>query len=722
MSKSGAKTAKTDAVKASRKRPDPEGLRLIEEGEKAFEAKDFVAATERFVAAKAACDASTVQATAKPKKEKPPPAEKEAVADKEPKPADGGVEQKLVLKPPVENIQAKPLRPDMDAAHNYALNAAEDHAAYLKRTGGGIRTRFPPEPNGYLHIGHAKAMNFNFGQARLAREAGGSGATVMRFDDTNPAAEKQEYIDSILDSVAWLGHTPVAVTYSSDYFPQLYDLALQLIRSDGAYVCHQTAEEIKASRMALRNYHGKVKLEAKAAGKPPPPLPPAASSPFRGRSVEENLLLFERMRTGRFGEGEAVLRMKGDLLSDNSSLWDPAAYRVLFHSHPRTGDEWCVYPTYDYTHCIVDSLEDISHSLCTLEFGQRQAVDGPYYWLLHALRLYKPVTWEYSRLNITHTLMSKRKLKFLVEGGFVCGWDDPRLPTIEGLRRRGFSAAMLNRFCDEVGVTKAAMTARWQVVEHVARTALDASAPRRFAVLRPLKVELRGLAAGGKPFESPNHPRNAEMGARRLVLPETIYIDRDDFREVDAPSFFGLAPGKEVGLLGAGVTIRCDEVVRGGDGGVTALVCSADGSAERNKTKGHLHWVSAAEGMRAKVRVYGVLFTPEDPEGEAAKLKCGGGGGDEEGEGDEADEAEAASPESAPSWLKLLNPDSCAEHEAVVERDLAQAAGPPARSADRPAFQFQRLGFFCVDTDSTAEAPVFNRIVPLKEDKEKKAG
>jgi len=340
MSKSGAKTAKTDAVKASRKRPDPEGLRLIEEGEKAFEAKDFVAATERFVAAKAACDASTVQATAKPKKEKPP-AEKEAVADKEPKPADGGVEQKLVLKPPVENIQAKPLRPDMDAAHNYALNAAEDHAAYLKRTGGGIRTRFPPEPNGYLHIGHAKAMNFNFGQARLAREAGGSGATVMRFDDTNPAAEKQEYIDSILDSVAWLGHTPVAVTYSSDYFPQLYDLALQLIRSDGAYVCHQTAEEIKASRMALRSYHGKVKLEAKAAGKPPPPLPPAASSPFRGRSVEENLLLFERMRTGRFGEGEAVLRMKGDLLSDNSSLWDPAAYRVLFHSHPRTGDEWC---------------------------------------------------------------------------------------------------------------------------------------------------------------------------------------------------------------------------------------------------------------------------------------------------------------------------------------------------------------------------------------------
>ncbi|EOD05227.1 hypothetical protein EMIHUDRAFT_414809 [Emiliania huxleyi CCMP1516] len=663
MSKSGAKTAKTDAVKASRKRPDPEGLRLIEEGEKAFEAKDFVAATERFVAAKAACDASTVQATAKPKKEKPPPAEKEAVADKEPKPADGGVEQKLVLKPPVENIQAKPLRPDIDAAHNYALNAAEDHAAYLKRTGGGIRTRFPPEPNGYLHIGHAKAMNFNFGQARLAREAGGSGATVMRFDDTNPAAEKQEYIDSILDSVAWLGHTPVAVTYSSDYFPQLYDLALQLIRSDGAYVCHQTAEEIKASRMALRNYHGK-----------------------------ENLLLFERMRTGRFGEGEAArvvtLPVACDLLSDNSSLWDPAAYRVLFHSHPRTGDEWCVYPTYDYTHCIVDSLEDISHSLCTLEFGQRQAVDGPYYWLLHALRLYKPVTWEYSRLNITHTLMSKRKLKFLVEGGFVCGWDDPRLPTIEGLRRRGFSAAMLNRFCDEdgVGVTKAAMTARWQVVEHVARTALDASAPRRSA------VELRGLAAGGKPFESPNHPRNAEMGARRLVLPETIYIDRDDFREarasVDAPSFFGLAPGKEVGLLGAGVTIRCDEVVRGGDGGVTALVCSADGSAERNKTKGHLHWVSAAEGVRAKVRVYGVLFTPEDPEGEAAKLKGGGGGGDEEGEGDEADEAEAASPESA---------------------SYSRADGA-------------RLGFFCVDTDSTAEAPVFNRIVPLKEDKEKKAG
>ena len=265
-------------------------------------------------------------------------------------------------------------------------------------------------------------MNFNFGQAAIAREQGMSGETVLRFDDTNPTAEKQEFIDSILDNVAWLGHTPARVTYSSDYFDQLYALALQLIDAGGAYVCHQTKEEMAASRLALRAHQAAKKSGGGGGGE----LPAACVSPWRGRSAEENRAHFVRMKQGRYGEGEAVLRIKGDLHSENTSMWDLAAYRVMFHAHPKTGDAWCIYPTYDYTHCIVDSLENITHSLCTLEFAQRQAVDGPYYHLLHALQLYKPATWEYSRLNLTHAVMSKRKLKFLVVHGYVDGWDDPR--------------------------------------------------------------------------------------------------------------------------------------------------------------------------------------------------------------------------------------------------------------------------------------------------------
>eukprot|EP00967_Tisochrysis_lutea_P046577 scaffold56582_cov32-Tisochrysis_lutea.AAC.1 len=356
--KSSAKNARAEAVKASKKKADPEGLCLIEQGDAAMADKDFSRAQALFLSAKAACEASTlVSSTPKPKKEKQAPTEKQRAQMAKEAAPEPTREQKLVLKLPQENRQAKPLRPDVDEAHNYALNNAQIHAAYLESTGGGIRTRFPPEPNGYLHIGHAKAMNFNFGQARLAREAGLRGETVMRFDDTNPTAEKQEFIDSILDNVRWLGHDPVSITYSSDYFPKvcrpvslrrvppLYELALQLIRVGKAYVCHQSGEKIKAERMALRLYHGKTKLEAKDAGKPLPPLPKGAASPFRNRSVEENLQHFERMRSGRYGEGEAVLRMKGDLYSENSSLWDPAAYRVLFHEHPRTGDAWCIYPT-----------------------------------------------------------------------------------------------------------------------------------------------------------------------------------------------------------------------------------------------------------------------------------------------------------------------------------------------------------------------------------------
>jgi len=730
-SKSAVKKAAADAAKAAKKKPDPDGLKLIEAAETAKAANDLEKALALFTEAKAKCEASSVDAVTRvkaPKAAKPeggagegaPKGEAKAAAT-----AAAAEEEKkprLYLSMPEENTQAKPLRDGVDAAHNYALNPPEKLKAHLAATGGHLRTRFPPEPNGYLHIGHAKAMNFNFGQAKIAREMGKGGETVLRFDDTNPTAEKQEFIDSILDSVAWLGHTPYKVTYSSDYFQDLYDLAVQLIRDGGAYVCHQTGDEIKASRDLLRAYHG-AQAEKKESSKRPP-LPKGASSPWRDRPVDDNLKHFTRMRQGRYGEGEAVLRMKGDLYSENSSMWDLAAYRVMFHEHPRTGNKWCIYPTYDYTHCIVDSLENITHSLCTLEFGQRQAVDGPYYHLLHGLRLYKPVTWEYSRANLTHAVMSKRKLKFLVEGGYVGGWDDPRLCTLNGFRRRGYTGSAMNQFCTDIGVTKAAMTAKNEKLEQIIRQELESTAPRRFAVLKPLRVELRGLPGGSKAFDMPNHPKDESFGSRPLVLTETIYIEQDDYRPdlKDDPKFFGLAMGREAGLLGAGVHVTVTEEVRDSSGALSHLVAAVDATRER-KVKGHLHWVSAAHAVRAECRVYGVLFAPEDPEAAAKETAAaaggGGGGGGGDGEEDEEEE-EVATGSGLPPWLKLLNPKSLVVEEALVESALATAATPPVVSKDRPAFQFQRVGFFCVDNDSTATKPIFNRVVALREDKEKK--
>ena len=724
VTKSSVKNAATDAKKAAKKKPDPEGLKLIEQGEAALAAKELEKALALFKEAEAKCKNSTAEAAPKEKKEKAPKPEKADAAA-----ADAAVDEeakkpRLYLSHPKENLQAKPLRDGVDAEHNYALNPPEKLAAHLAATGGHFRTRFPPEPNGYLHVGHAKAMNFNFGQACIAKELGYEGGeTVMRFDDTNPTAEKMEFIDSILDNVSWLGHTPAQVTYSSDYFQQLYDLAIQLIESGGAFVCHQSAEEIKASRDMLRVYHGRG-LPADKKG----PLPKGAASPFRDRSVAENLTEFKKMKQGRYDEGKAFLRIKGDLLSENSSMWDLAAYRIMYHEHPKTGDAWCIYPTYDYTHCIVDSLENITHSLCTLEFSMRQAVDGPYYHLLHNLRMYKPVTWEYSRLNLTHAVMSKRKLKFLVNYNYVDGWDDPRLCTLNGFRRRGYSGSVVNKFCQEIGVTRAAMTARNEVFEQIARKELNDLAPRRFAVLKPLKVVLAGLPSGGKAFEMANHPTDESFGKRPLKLTSTIYIERDDFRPdlADDPKYFGLAVGREAGLLGAGVNITVTAAhTDSATGEVTHLTATCDMQRER-KVKGHLHWVSADTAVKAVCRVYGVLFTPEDPEGAAkeatAKEAAAGGGEAAEEDGEDDEEEEGGDGTAAlPAWLKLLNPDSLVTEHAWVEPALAKAAGKPDITKDRPAFQFQRVGFFCVDDTSTPKAPVFNRIVSLKEDKDRKA-
>ncbi len=726
-SKSAAKSAKTDAGKAAKKKPDPEGLALIAKADAAMAAKDFAEAIRLYQEGEAKCRASSASAAPKEKKPKPPqpdadgggkPAAAGAAADAAA--AEEEAKPRLYLELPASNTQAKPLREGGDAACNYAANAPVTLAAHLAATGGAYRTRFPPEPNGYLHMGHAKAMNFNFGQARIAREDAGvgvGGETVMRFDDTNPTAEKQEFIDSILGNVKWLGHSPVKVTYSSDYFGRLYELALQLIRSGNAYVCHQTADEMKASRGLLRAYYGAPKPNGADRG----PLPKGAASPWRERPAAESEALFVKMKQGRLAEGEAVLRMKGDLKSDNSSMWDPAAYRIMFHAHPRTGDEWCIYPTYDYTHCIVDSLEDITHSLCTLEFNQRQAADGPYYWLLHALQLYKPATWEYSRLNLTHCVMSKRNLKLLVEQRHVSGWDDPRMVTLDGMRRRGLTASIVNRFCEAIGVTKSKMVARVELLEHIARQEFDATAHRRFAVLRPIRVVLAdGFPAGGKEFEMSNHPKDEAAGKRKLRLGETIYIDADDFREVDDPKYYGLAPNKEVGLLGAGVNITCVQVVRTPSGAIDHLVASVDATRER-KPKGHLHWVDAATAKPAEFRVYDVLFTPEDPEAAAKALKdeaAGGGGGEEEEE--EEEEEDEGADGGAPGWLKLLNPSSLVVEKGYVEASLLSSSSVDASAPNAPCFQFTRLGYFAPDVSSSRKAPVFNRVVALKEDKEKR--
>ena len=525
--------------------------------------------------------------------------------------------------------------------------------------GGRVHTRFPPEPNGYLHIGHAKSICLNFG---IAAQYGG--LCNLRFDDTNPTKEEQEYVDSILDSVRWLGFDwEHRLYYASDYFQQMHDYAVQLIRAGLAYVDDLSADEI-------RDYRGTL-------------TQPGRDSPYRNRRVEENLDLFARMAAGEFPDGARVLRARIDMASPNLNLRDPVMYRILHAEHHRTGNRWCVYPMYDWAHGIEDSIERITHSICTLEFEDHRPL---YDWFLEQLGVYRPQQIEFARLNLTYTVMSKRKLLHLVENGLVSGWDDPRLPTVAGLRRRGYTPAAVRDFCDRIGVAKTESTIDVALLEHCVREDLNKTAPRVMAVVNPLRVVIDNYPADQiEEMDAINNPEDPAAGKRRVPFSRVLYIERDDFREVPPAKFFRLAPGREVRLRYA-YLVTCVGVTQDErTGEITELHCTYDpatrgGDApDGRKVKGTIHWVSAPHAMRAEVRLYDRLFTVENP-------------GDVEG-----------------GCESVLNPKSLEVVKGYVEPSLASAA-PGSR------YQFERLGYFCVDSrDSSPVRPVFNRTVALRD-------
>eukprot|EP00624_Nannochloropsis_granulata_P002014 evm.model.NODE_19488_length_45021_cov_26.593590.7 len=436
-----------------------------------------------------------------------------------------------------------------------AKNTPALEAQHREVTKGKVRTRFPPEPNGYLHIGHAKSMHMNF---HLAFEKLGvpedMRETVFRYDDTNPEAESQEYIDSLREDVEWLGWTPVQTTFTSDYFDKLYELAVQLIRDGKAYVCHQTGEEISKSRAIAKEKAANPEFE----GDP--------NSPWRDRPVEESLKLFDDMRLGKFKENTATLRLKMDMTSANFNMYDQVAYRIKFIPHPHAGDKWVIYPTYDYTHCIVDSLEHVDYSICTLEFETRRE---SYYWVLEALQLYRPKVYEFSRLNITYTVLSKRKLLKLVKGNQVQGWDDPRMPTIKGLRRRGYTADILNAFCKDIGVTRNENVIQYERLQHWARTILNETAPRTMGILNPILLTITNLSSPLS-LEAPDFPFAPERGTHPVLLTPQLYIDASDFRQEDSKDYFGLAPGKSA-ILKYAFPVRVNEVLLNEEGNVVEL-------------------------------------------------------------------------------------------------------------------------------------------------------
>ncbi|MFO0868165.1 MAG: glutamine--tRNA ligase/YqeY domain fusion protein [Pirellulales bacterium] len=528
------------------------------------------------------------------------------------------------------------------------------------RHGGRVHTRFPPEPNGYLHIGHAKSICLNFG---IAQQYGGQ--CNLRFDDTNPTKEDVEYVDSIMEDVRWLGFQWDGLYYASDYFEQLYQWALQLIRGGLAYVCDLTSEQV-------REYRGTLTA-------------PGRESPYRNRSIEENLELFERMRRGEFPDGSRTLRARIDMGASNLNLRDPVLYRILHAEHHRTGNQWCIYPMYDYAHGQSDSLEQITHSICTLEFENHRPL---YDWFIQTLGIFAPQQIEFARLNLTYTVMSKRRLLSLVQEGHVQSWDDPRMPTIAGMRRRGYTPEAIRQFCATIGVTKFNSLTDVALLEHCLRDDLNKRAPRVMAVLNPLKVVLTNFPEGQVEWlEAVNNPEDPAAGSRKVPFTRELYIEQDDFREQPPKKFFRLSPGMEVRLRWA-YYVKCEEVVRDASGQIVELRCTYDPatrggwSPDGRKVKSTIHWVSATQAVPVEVRLYDRLFTKEDMNDL------------EEGE----------------DWRQHLNPQSLTVSQALVEPSLAGAAPSPV------PYQFERQGYFFVDPrDSRPDRLVFNRTVTLKD-------
>jgi len=526
------------------------------------------------------------------------------------------------------------------------------------RYSGHVQTRFPPEPNGYLHIGHAKAIYLDFG---LADEFGGK--TNLRFDDTNPEKEEQEYVDAIKADVRWLGYDWDGLYYASDYFGQLYEWAVQLIKDGKAFVCDLSAEEIRRYRGTLTE--------------------PGKESPYRNRSVAENLDLFARMKAGDFRDGARTLRAKIDMASPNLNMRDPVMYRILHATHHRTGDDWCIYPMYDYAHGQSDSIEKVTHSMCTLEFEDHRPL---YDWFCENLGIHHPRQLEFDRLNITYTLLSKRKLLTLVQNGMVRGWDDPRMPTLSGFRRRGYTPEAIRAFCASVGVSKTNGIIELGLLEHHLREDLNKRSLRAMAVLKPLKVVIDNYPEGqSEEMEAVNNPEDASAGTRKVPFSRILYIEQDDFREDPPKQYYRLSPGREVRLR-YGYFITCTGVVKNELGEVVEVHCTYDpetrgGNApDGRKVKSTIHWVSAAHAIDGDVRLYDNLFTKENP--------------NDVGEGQD--------------FTANLNPNSLEEVTGKLEPSLANAAAGGL-------YQFERLGYFCVDKDSAPGRPVFNRTVGLRD-------
>ena len=545
---------------------------------------------------------------------------------------------------------------EMPERKNFVREIIDDDLK-TNKFGGKVHTRFPPEPNGYLHIGHAKSICLNFGLARDYK-----GLCNLRFDDTNPTKEEQEYVESIKADVKWLGFDwEERLYYASDYFEQLDDFAVRLIKKGKAYVCDLSGDQIREYRGTLTE--------------------PGKNSPFRERSVDENLELFQRMRNGEFPNGSRTLRAKIDMASPNLNMRDPVMYRILFAAHHRTGEKWCIYPMYDWAHGQSDSIEGITHSICTLEFENHRPL---YDWFLEELGLHHPQQIEFARLNITYTVMSKRKLLQLVEEGHVGGWDDPRMPTISGLRRRGYTPEAIRAFADRVGVARRENTSDALWLEDSLRDDLNKRALRVMAVLRPLKLVIENYPEGKtEELEAVNNPEDASMGVRKLSFGRILYIEQDDFKEIPPKKYFRLFPGSEVRLRYAYI-IKCTGVIKDEKTGeIVEVRCTYDpetksGSPQSTrKVKGTIHWVSASHAIDASVRLYDRLFRVENPDGE--------------------------------DWKTFINPNSLE----LLRNCKLEAGLKTAKPQDR--FQFERLGYFCADNDSSEAALLFNRAVTLRD-------